>query len=451
MSEDQAEINALREALKLAPENPGLVDLLCRALMKFGRYDDAETEYRTALKRNPSSPDFQLGLATCYYRSGKDSHALAIIETLETQNQVFPAVKVLHARLLYRAGDVRIAVQVYKDAIDEDEDCEDSEFSSLLGIDASWDEDTETVDGRLRNSVGSENDGGIDPLVERPKTNFQDVGGMEPVKENIRIKIIYPLEHPEMYAAYGQKIGGGILLYGPPGCGKTHLARATAGEVKSGFISVGISDVLDMWIGNSERNLHELFEAARRSQPCVLFFDEVDALGARRSDMKASGTRHLINQFLSELDGIDSSNDGLLVLGATNAPWHLDTAFRRPGRFDRIVFVPPPDETARAEILAIQLQGKPQDNVDVNTLAKKTQDFSGADLEGLVSRTVESKLEQAIKTGRPSPITTKDLLAQAKTVQPTTKEWFATARNHALYSNEGGLYDDILTYLKIKK
>ena len=237
-----------------------------------------------------------------------------------------------------------------------------------------------------------------------------------------------------------------------PGCGKTHIARATAGEVKATFISVGISDVLDMWIGNSERNLAEIFDRARANTPCVLFFDEVDALGASRADMRQSAGRHLINQFLSELDGVEKSNDGVLVIGATNAPWHIDTAFRRPGRFDQVVFVPPPDATAREEILRMQLTGKPQEEkLDLAKLAAKLTDFSGADLKAVVDRTVEAKLQQAIKSGRPSPISTKDLLTTAKRATATTREWFATARNHAVYSNQGGTYDDILEYLNIKK
>jgi SpoVK/Ycf46/Vps4 family AAA+-type ATPase len=239
-------------------------------------------------------------------------------------------------------------------------------------------------------------------------------------------------------------------MYGPPGCGKTHLARATAGEIRGGFLSVGISDVLDMWIGNSERNLHALFEQARRTTPCVLFFDEVDALGARRSDMRQSAGRQLINQFLSELDGVETSNEGVLVLAATNAPWHLDPAFRRPGRFDRVLFVPPPDQEARAAILRILCKGKPVQDIDYSHLAKKTPEFSGADLKAVVDLAVEDKLKEAMKTGQPLPLTTKDLAASAKRHRPTTQEWFGTARNHALYANEGGLYDDILQYLKIK-
>jgi len=274
-------------------------------------------------------------------------------------------------------------------------------------------------------------------------------GVLDKVKEEIQLKIIHPLTHPEIYKAYGKPIGGGILMYGPPGCGKTHLARATAGEIKAGFIAVGINDVLDMWLGRSERNLHELFEQARAHKPCVLFFDEVDALGASRSDMRHHAGRQLINQFLSEMDGVKTSNEGVLILAATNAPWHLDSAFRRPGRFDRILFVPPPDAPARAAILRLQCRGKPVEELDCDQVAKKSEGFSGADLKAVVDVAVEKKLRDAMNTGVPKPITTKDLTTAAGSLKPTTKEWFATARNYALYSNQGGIYDDILQYLKL--
>src|SRR5579871_2804236 len=227
--------------------------------------------------------------------------------------------------------------------------------------------------------------------IERPKITFKDVGGMEKVKEEIRLKIIHPLTHADLYKAYGKPIGGGILMYGPPGCGKTYLARATAGEISAAFIAVGINDVLDMWIGRSERNLHELFEQARNHRPCVLFFDEVDALGASRGDMRQHAGRQLINQFLSEMDGVKTSNEGVLILAATNAPWHLDSAFRRPGRFDQILFVPPPDEPARADILRLQLAGKPVQEIDHLQIARRTGDFSGADLKAVVDQTIERK------------------------------------------------------------
>ena len=158
-----------------------------------------------------------------------------------------------------------------------------------------------------------------------------------------------------------------------------------------------------------------------------------------------------MSQFLSEMDGYSQNNTGVLVIGATNVPWNVDSAFRRPGRFDRIVFVPPPDEPARDAILKVLLRGKPAGEVDTSALAKKTKDFSGADLKAIVDVAIEAKLEKALESGVPEALTTKDLAKAAKKVKPTTKEWFGTARNHALYANDGGLYDDILEYLGVKR
>jgi SpoVK/Ycf46/Vps4 family AAA+-type ATPase len=362
------------------------------------------------------------------------------------------AALLLHAKLLVRGGEIERAVRQYKRAVERDAAVADVELAGRLGIssgpeNSSDGESSEVVDGRVR-MAGGEGASGPGSEIEKPSTKFADVGGMESVKDEIRMKIIHPLTHAELYKAYGKAIGGGILMYGPPGCGKTHLARATAGEISANFLAVGINDVLDMWIGSSERNLHALFEQARRSKPCVLFFDEVDALAASRSDMRASAGRHMINQFLAEMDGISSSNDGVLTLAATNAPWHVDPAFRRPGRFDRILFVPPPDAAARAAILRIHLAGKPLGEIDHEHVAKKTEWFSGADLKAVVDTAIEAKLREAMKVGSPQPLVTKDLISAANSIKPSTREWFATARNYAIYSNQGGTYDDILKYLK---
>ena len=313
----------------------------------------------------------------------------------------------------------------------------------------------EELDTELRVGINQQQSGIMEEanslLFSKPTINFADVGGMDKIKKEIELKIIHPLNHADLYKAYGKKTGGGILLYGPPGCGKTFIAKATAGEINANFISVGLNDILDMWIGNSEKNLHEMFETARRNKPCVLFFDEIDALGASRSDMKNSGSRHLINQFLQELDGLESDNDGILVLGATNAPWHLDTAFRRPGRFDRIIFIPPPDEAARESIFTIKLKGKPVGAINHTKLARLTTDYSGADIEAIIDIAIEGKLEASFATGIPEPIQEKDLANAVKKHNASTKEWFTSAKNFALYANESGLYNDVLSYLKIKK
>ena len=350
----------------------------------------------------------------------------------------------MRARAHLRDKAIGEAIEAYKRVLQIQPNYSDSELDGELRNQATYNGDDEFDEDEFDEEA-------VYRIVENPGIDFSDVGGMDRVKKEIDLKIIQPLKNPEIYKAYGKKIGGGILLYGPPGCGKTHLARATAGEVKAKFINITISDVLDMWIGNSEKNLNQIFEYARRNTPCVLFFDEIDALGASRADMKQSGGRHLINQFLSELDGVDGNNDGILVLGATNAPWNLDPAFRRPGRFDRIIFVSPPDAESREVILKIKLKDKPVQDIDYKEIAKKAIEFSGADITAMIDIAIESKLEDAIKTGIPQPLTTKDLLNATKVHKASTKDWFNSAKNYALYANESGLYDEILAYLNIKK
>ena len=454
MNGDRA-IEALREALRLSPENVPLRRHLAESLLGQGRPDLAELEFREALALAPDDSALKVGLAGAFIQQGKQSLAAVILEDVARRPDAPPRSFILYARLLFQAGEVEEAVRQYRRGIDADPTVADEEFADRLGIRDTIDDGDETiettddvVEGRVR-SAWDDQSGDVGAEVERPSLKFADVGGMEPLKEEIRIKIIHPISHSELYRAYGKSVGGGILLYGPPGCGKTYLARATAGEIEAGFLAVGINDVLEMWIGNSERNLHALFEQARANTPCVLFFDEVDALAASRADLKASGGRQLINQFLSELDGVDSRNEGVLILAATNAPWHLDPAFRRPGRFDRILFVPPPDAPARAAILRLLCRGKPVKDIDYEHIAKKTENLSGADLRAVVDLAVEAKLREAMKAGIPKPLVTKDLLLAASTVKPSTREWFSTARNYALYSNQGGIYDDILKYLKI--
>src|SRR3954447_15630251 len=200
--------------------------------------------------------------------------------------------------------------------------------------------------------------GGTDD--ERPVLTLDDVGGLEPVKERLRSAFLAPLENPALRRMYGKSLRGGLLLWGPPGCGKTFIARATAGELGARFVGVGLHDVLDMWLGESEHNLHAIFEDARAKAPTVLFFDEVDALGRKRGQLRHNaGLREVVVQFLAELDSFGNDNEGVFVLAATNHPWDVDTALRRPGRFDRMQLVLPPNLEARKAILAFHLRERP--------------------------------------------------------------------------------------------
>lgn len=430
-------IETLREAVALSPENAPLRRHLGDLLSTAGRHEEALEEYRAALALDPSD-ELRLTLAQAFLSLGRTGEAAVLVDAVLDAGAQSAGAFVLRSRLLLNEGDLDGARDAYRRAVAIDGELADPRLADLLVTP----EDAAT---RVEEELPAASGDVVDP--DRTAVTFEDVGGMAEVKEEIRLKIIHPFQQPELYAAYGKTAGGGVLLYGPPGCGKTLVARATAGELSSAFLWVGLEDVLSMWFGESEQNLHELFEQARRSAPCVVFFDEVDALGARRSDMRSSPGRQLINQFLAELDGVSAENEGILFLAATNAPWHVDDAFRRPGRFDRVVFVPPPDRDARREIVRIHLQGRLQEQIDVDRIAARTEGYSGADIHALVDVAVEAKLTESMRDGVPRPITTDDLLRAARKRKATTSEWFQTARNYALHANQAGSYDAVLEYL----
>jgi SpoVK/Ycf46/Vps4 family AAA+-type ATPase len=290
---------------------------------------------------------------------------------------------------------------------------------------------------------------GADPDVERPRVTLDDVGGLEDVKKRLRTSFLGPMRNPELRRMYGKSLRGGLLLYGPPGCGKTFLARAVAGELGAKFFGVGLHDILDMWLGKSEQNLHAIFETARRHTPCVLFLDEVDALGMKRTNLSHSAGRNVVVQLLSELDSTRNDNEGVFVLGATNQPWDIDPALRRPGRFDRMLLVLPPDSPARAAIVRYHLRDRPvHPKVDPVKLAARTDGYSGADLRLLCESAAEAALEASMETGTPRPIGPADFEAALAEVKPSTRPWFEVARNHALFANEGGVYDELLAYMR---
>ncbi|HZM77147.1 MAG TPA: tetratricopeptide repeat protein [Candidatus Limnocylindrales bacterium] len=287
--------------------------------------------------------------------------------------------------------------------------------------------------------------------TETSTLRLADVGGMDEVKRRLELAFLGPLRNDRLRKLYNKSLRGGLLLYGPPGCGKTFLAKALAGEMGARFISLSIVDVLNMWIGTSERNLHEIFQTARREAPCVVFFDEIDALGHKRTQLQSSAMRTLGNQLLAELDGMEGDNEGVFVLAATNAPWDVDAALRRPGRLDRMVLVTPPDAGARAAILRYHLRERPVAGIKLDRIVAATEHYSGADLAHLCETAAEYAMHDSLISGEVRMIEQRDFERALGEVSPSTQTWLATARNVATFANEGGVYNELAAYLRKRK
>jgi SpoVK/Ycf46/Vps4 family AAA+-type ATPase len=287
--------------------------------------------------------------------------------------------------------------------------------------------------------------------AEHTGLKLADVAGMTEVKARLEAAFLAPMRNPELRRLYGKSLRGGLLLYGPPGCGKTFIARAVAGELGAKFIAVSFADIIDMFVGQSERNIHELFEIARRNAPCVLFLDEVDAIGQKRSQLRHTPMRSAVNQLLLELDDISGNNEGVFLLAATNHPWDVDSALRRPGRFDRTLLVLPPDGAAREGVFRYHLKDRPVAGIDLGKLSKQTEGYSGADIAHICETAAERALMDSVRRGEPRMIGTPDLEAAIAEVKPSLGAWFDTARNVALFANEGGTYDDLAAYLRKRR
>ncbi len=244
---------------------------------------------------------------------------------------------------------------------------------------------------------------------------WEEVGGYEDIKREIEESIVLPLKRPDLAEVYRLRPVKGVLLFGPPGCGKTLLMRALSHRLDFPLIYIKCSDIMSKWYGESDQRVSEVFESAGQIAPCILFFDEIDSLGRKRYDLSSDTvTPRLLSLMLYEMDGISSTNE-VIVIGSTNAPEALDHALLRPGRLDKLIYVPPPDAPARAEIFKIHLAGKPlAKTIDYKKLARSTERYSGADIANVCEEVARLAAEEVMKTGKIKEITHQDILTVLK-------------------------------------
>ncbi len=391
-----------------------------------GDFDNAISNYTRAIGLDPKYDKAYYNRGLAYACKEDYDKAIADInKVIELKPEFAEAYYILGLAYEYKSMPDR-AIEAYNKALKLNPSFKDAQnrLELTLSQKEKAEKEAKPAEGGARETKIE--DGQIKEVafLEKPKMNFENVAGMEWLKNIIKRYIVYPFKDPKLAEKYGMRAGGGVMLYGPPGCGKTFIAKATAGECQANFINAKISDIVDMYAGNTEKNLHKVFESARKAAPSIIFFDEMEALGGKREGEQQQHMKMAVNQMLAEMDGIEGTTENILVVGATNMPWDVDPALRRSGRFGTMVYIPPPDWRSRMAIFKLECKNRPVSRIAWYRLAFATMSYSSADIKQVVKEAAMIPWEQEYLTGKGRSITTADFIRVLKQRKSTLPPWY---------------------------
>ena len=396
---------------------------------------------RLLLRQAPDNVLLRIGLVRRLIALGEETEALSLALELDLRQVKTTSDRVILGGLFRRAGLVAMAAQLDDDLVSMLDDVPQGETSAP----AAGAQKLRLVGGQDAPANITESADAI-PVDALP--TFADVAGLDSVKHWLGRRVVLPLTNPGLVGKYRKRRGGSALIYGPPGNGKTLLARAVAGESGAGLIGARLPDILNSMSAGPHQSLAHLFQKAREHPPALLFFDELDALSARPAPEAPGQFPHLETHLLAALDEMAGRNDPSVVLAASSSPWTLAPEFLRPGRFDQFVFVPPPDQAARERILATELAELPVgDDVDTSGLASATEGFSGRDLRSVVERAADAAIDATLDSGQATPINQDMLKTAADRTRTTLDDWISRARANAKRWQGDGRYEDLADYL----
>ena len=395
-------------------------------LLEEGKYQEALDKYLLIPKEGLSDED-RFNISLCHAGLKQNQKAIQILNELRKKGSDLPYLDYMLGGLYEKEKDISKATYFYKKGMQHKETFEDSKQAyDFLSQQKEIDEESDKI---------------IELKPFKSDTTFADVVGLEEVKAKLFSKVILPLQHPELIKEYGKDYSCGIILYGSAGNGKTMLVRAIAGEAKCYMIPVKIRQIEGQFVGVTDKNLGIVFETARREAPCVIFIDEFDVLGGKRSsyggDDERGGTNALkqaVNTLLDEMDGIEKNQEGIFIIAASNRPFDLDPALLREGRFGTSIYVPPPTKKERAASFRYNLSKKHKvaKHINYGRLARATNSFSQADIKGICNNAAELAIMHKYKTGKDVAITMGKILLAIKNYRSSSSIWFVDAKKELI-------------------